>query len=439
MTPLIFIEFNEINFDFVRQYAADGRLPNFRAMIDRHGVSETTSEESYAHLEPWIQWVTAHTGQPFDEHRVFRLGDFVHSKAPQIWEQLEHCGLKVGAISPMNAANRLREPAFFVPDPWTPTDITARPALVRLYRAIVQAVNDNAQGRLAKRTLFDLLSGFAAYASPSNYPTYARFAALGRKRPWYRAMFLDLLLADVFMAERKRTRPDFCTLFVNAGAHIQHHYMFSAAPYRGPHRNPTWYVAPGEDPVFDVYSLYDRILGRVRREVPDARIMLATGLHQNPQEKLTFYWRLRAHDEFLRKIRVPFQRVDPRMSRDFLVTCASEAEARAAAERLGAAVATDDTPLFEVDNRGIDLFVMLTYPREITKDFGYRIGSETFSGLDADVAFVAIKNGEHDGIGYFIDSGAPRAASDGRFPLSEMPTRIASAFQVTLGINRATG
>jgi len=439
VTPLIFIEFNEINFDFVRQYAADGKLPNFRTMIDRHGVSETTSEDSYTHLEPWIQWVTAHTGQPFNEHGVFRLGDFVHSKAPQIWEQLEHCGLRVGAISPMNAANRLSKPAFFVPDPWTPTHITARPVLVRLYRAIVQAVNDNAQGRLANRTIFDLLSGFAAYASPSNYSTYARYAALGAKRPWYRAMFLDLMLADVFMAEHRRTLPDFSTLFLNAGAHIQHHYMFSAAPYGGPHRNPAWYVDPAHDPVFDVYDLYDRILGRVLRKMPGARLMLATGLHQNPQDKLTFYWRLRAHDEFLRKIRVPFQRVDPRMSRDFLVTCASETEARTAAARLEAAVAVDGTPLFEVDNRGIDLFVMLTYPREITKGFSYKVAGETFHDLDADVAFVAIKNGEHDGIGYFIDSGAPRATGTGSFPLAEMPARIASAFEVQLGLNRATG
>jgi len=439
VAPLIFIEFNEINFDFVRQYAAEGKLLNLRGMIERHGVSETTSEESYSHLEPWIQWVTAHTGKPFDEHKVFRLGDFVNSNAPQIWEQLEHCGLKVGAISPMNAANRVRKPAFFVPDPWTPTDITARPVLVRLYRAIVQAVNDNAQGKLAFKTVLDLLSGFAAYAAPASYTTYARLVALGLRRPWYRAMFLDLLLADVFIAEQRRTKPDFATLFLNAGAHIQHHYMFSASPYRGPHRNPEWYVKPGNDPVFDVYNLYDQILGRVMRSAPEARFMLATGLHQNPQEKLTFYWRLRAHDAFLRKIGVPFVRVDPRMSRDFLVTCDSPEQARLAADRLSSAVAADGIPLFEVDNRGIDLFVMLTYPREIAKAFSYRVGSDAFTDLDADVAFVAIKNGEHNGIGYFIDSGVQRGASQPRFPLADLPSRIASAFDVRLEPGAATG
>jgi hypothetical protein len=432
VSPLILIEFNEINFDFVRLYAADGRLPNFKTMIDEHGVSETTSEDSYAHLEPWIQWVTAHTGKAFDEHRVFRLGDFVRSQVPQIWEQLEDCGLKVGAISPMNAANRLAKPAFFVPDPWTTTEVAARPVLTRLYRAIVQAVNDNAQGKLAARTVFDLLGGFLAYAAPSNYLTYTRLATGGSARSWYRSMFLDLLLADVFIAEHRRTGPDFASLFLNAGAHIQHHYMFCAAPYRGPHRNPEWYVRPGEDPVFDVYSLYDRILGRVRHAMPRARLMLATGLHQNPQETLTFYWRLREHDKFLRKIGVSFQRVEPRMSRDFLVVCSSDAEAGVASARLREAQAADGTPLFEVDNRGSDVFVMLTYPGDIKKGFGIRVGNESFGDFDADVAFVAIKNGEHNGIGYFIDSGERAPVAPARFPLADLPARIASTFNVQL-------
>ncbi len=34
----------------------------------------------------------------------------------------------------MNAKNRLRDPAFFVPDPWTKTTITGA-ALKRLYAA----------------------------------------------------------------------------------------------------------------------------------------------------------------------------------------------------------------------------------------------------------------------------------------------------------------
>lgn len=58
-----------------------------------------------------------HTCKTYSEHGIFRLGDIVGSRGPQIFEQIEHAGYRVGAISPMNAENRLDFPAFFIPDP----------------------------------------------------------------------------------------------------------------------------------------------------------------------------------------------------------------------------------------------------------------------------------------------------------------------------------
>ncbi|HKR33313.1 MAG TPA: hypothetical protein VJT10_00675, partial [Steroidobacteraceae bacterium] len=287
-------------------------------------------------------------------------------------------------------------------------------------------VNENASARLTAGSLLGLLGGVVRYARLENYPRYAQLALGSIGRSWRRALFLDLLLADVFISELLRTGPHFASLFVNAAAHIQHHYMYCAAPYEGPHRNPPWYVATGDDPVLESYRLYDTIIGQLRRAVP-ARLMLATGLHQVPHDERTFYWRLREHDAFLRSIGVPFVRVEPRMSRDFLVACADAQMARLAGERLAQAQALDGKPLFEVDNRGTDLFVMLTYPREITAEFRFRIEQREYAGLRDQVSFVALKNGEHDGVGYFLDTGYPRQALPAEFPLKQMPERIMNA------------
>jgi len=402
---LIFLEFNEVNFDFVRAYAREGRLPALAGLLNSYGFAVTESEQTYEELEPWIQWVTAHTGKSLAEHGVFRLGDIVNHDLPQVWECLEQRGLRVGAVSPMNAKNRLREPAFFLPDPWTATGIHASPVLTRMHEAIAQAVNENAQSRISLRSLANLLRGFLAYASPANWATYVRYASTAIRHPWRKAMFLDLLLADVFVRETARTGPHFATLFLNAAAHIQHHYLFCSSVYQGTIRNPEWYVRPDEDPVFEVYSLYDRIVAAVQRRFPKARLMIGTGLHQNPHSKLTFYWRLKNHGEFLRKLGVEFDTVAPRMSRDFLVSCRSAEQARSAEQQLLAARADDGAPLFEVDNRGTDLFVMFVYARDIAAEAGFRIGDQRLLGLRADVAFVALKNGEHHGLGYLIDTG----------------------------------
>ncbi|GER08820.1 hypothetical protein JCM17843_31300 [Kordiimonadales bacterium JCM 17843] len=218
MTKLLFVEINEVNFDDMRAYGVQGYLPELMGLMDRHGVAKTTSEQDYEELEPWIQWVTAHTGLALAEHNVFRLGDIVKHDIPQIWEHLEEQGLKVGAISPMNAKNRTGNAAFFVPDPWTPTSLTASPLLENLYFAVAQAVNDNAQDRLALRSKFALLAGAGTYARAVNYGQYLALARGAKKGPWSKAMFLDLLLSDILIKETRRTAPDFASLFLNAGA-----------------------------------------------------------------------------------------------------------------------------------------------------------------------------------------------------------------------------
>lgn len=425
-SQLLLLELNEVNFDFVETYVAAGHLPVLGAMMRRHGVSRTTSENTYERLEPWIQWVTAHTGKSFDEHRVFRLGDIVQHDIPQIWETLEDRGMTVGAISPMNAKHRARSPVFFVPDPWTVTGITGDATLRRLYAALVQAVNDNAQAKVDFSSIVGLINGIARYALPENYLQYVKLCLTSFAGSWRRAIFLDLLLADVFVREVRRTRPNFASLFLNAAAHIQHHYMFSAAAYKGQRRNPEWYIKDGLDPVLEAYSAYDRIVGQIARTFPDARLMLATGLHQVPHEDATFYWRLKDHAKFLRHIGIPFERVEPRMSRDFLVVCSDAAHAEQSAKLLESVVHEDGTPLFEIENRGRDLFVTLSYPREIRPASRFTVQDRVFDCLHENVAFVALKNGEHNGIGYFLDTGN-HAASSTVFPLKEVPQRIMEA------------
>ncbi|MEM8817884.1 MAG: hypothetical protein AAGE85_18885, partial [Pseudomonadota bacterium] len=212
---------------------------------------------------------------------------------------------------------------------------------------------------------------------------------------------------------------------------IQHHYMFNAAPYDGELRNPDWYVPFAADPVLDIYRIYDRILGQLQQQEPTKRLIIATGLHQDPHPEKTFYWRLRDHAAFLRKASVPFQAVEPLMSRDFIVRCADITETLEAERRLTSACASDGARLFSVDNRGDSLFVMLSYPGDINDITHYELdGIERFDLIE-DVAFVAIKNGRHNGVGYLIDTGVRSIDAAKRMPLKELPQYIASGLGVT--------
>jgi hypothetical protein len=423
---LLLIELNELNFEMVERYVAQGALPNLGALIARHGYARTQSETAHADIEPWIQWVTAHTGKTLGQHGVRRLGDIVDTDHDQIWEMLERRGLNVGAFSPMNAANRMTRPAFFVADPWTRTSTSAPPLVARLQTAVAQAVNDNAEAKITLSSLLTVLAGAIRYASPRNYGVYLSLAARSPNRPWLKAVFLDLLLADVFADLCRSTRVDFASVFLNAAAHIQHHYLHSSAVADAPATNPRWYCPAGADPVRDVYEIYDRIVGQLQERLPAYRLMIATGLHQVAHGRPTFYWRLRDHAGFMARLDISPTRVDPLMSRDFVLHFADSGAAASAAVRLEAARAAG-APVFEVDNRGENLFVTFVYPHDIPEDLEIKIGNESIRDIRQAVAFVAIKNGEHDGDGYLLDTGRERDPPAQTFPLHHLTDRIVAA------------
>ncbi len=426
MKQLLLIELNEVNFEAVKHYAAKGLLPTFDKLIKSHGIHTTTSENEYENLEPWIQWITAHTGKTYSEHGVFRLGDIVNHDIPQIWEKLEQKGYSVGAISPMNAKNRTTNAVFFVPDPWTQTSVTGSYLLKKLSTAISSAVNNNATGKYNYTTFIWLSVAAAKYCRLKNYSRYFKLIYGSRNKKWNKALILDLLLHDVFVTLLKNKQPAFASIFLNAAAHIQHHYMLSSPAYPNDIKNPDWYVRANQDPLLDVYEQYDQLLTQIIHNFPSSQLMLATGLHQNPYPQLKYYWRLTNHSRFLNRIGIKFKHVEPRMSRDFLICCHST-EGAIEAESILNSAKVANTQLFEVDNRGTDLFVMLTYPENITPNLYFSVGNTKYENLSEEVVFVAIKNGEHSGIGYFVNTANDSKNQTMEFPLSELPHLVESA------------
>jgi hypothetical protein len=399
----ILLGLNELNFDYIQFYINEGLLPNFKRLFNFQVPIETVSEKEYRLLEPWVQWVTIHTGKTFEEHKVFRLGDIVNNRElSQLFEELEAEGLSIGAISPFNAANRLKNPAFFVPDPWTKTEASGNWVVKALYQAVHQSVNDNAKSKLNFNSIFSLGLGLLLYVPISRWFHYLKIV-FNVKKPGAKPLILDSLLADVHLTLWKNNKPDFSNLFLNSGAHIQHHYLFNSKAYVGNIKNPEWYCPKDYDPLIHILSEYDKQIEKLLK-LKNVKIIVATGLHQQPHEYLTFYWRLKEHVKFAEIIGIKnLSEILPRMSRDFLVKFKNEDDAINAEKLLNSFFASkDDTKIFDVDNRGISLFVELVYPNDIgDNDSIYSKETKfTLEKFKSYIAFVAIKNGEHNGIGY---------------------------------------
>jgi hypothetical protein len=395
---LLLVELNEVNFDLAAPYAERNGLTNLAKVIKQ--ATGTASEQVYEKLEPWVQWVSVHTGKTAEQHDIFRLGDIVGSKQPQFFEDVERRGFSVGAISPMNAENRLSNPAYFVPDPWTKTPADSSMWSRALGNAVSQAVNDNAHGKMSLLSLFSLAAGLLRFAKIRHYPLYVRLALGSLKHGFRKALFLDLLLHDVHLTLFQNRKTDFSTLFLNAGAHIQHHYFLNARQsVKTELKNPGWYAPADLDPFGEVLALYDVILGDYL-DMPGIDLIVATGLTQVPYDRVKFYYRLKDHPAFLKDLGIAYKAVHPRMTRDFLIEFGNAQEALAAQAKLAGFTTADGTQVFgDIDNRGDSLFVTLTYPHEIGTGFMISDGSQQLD-LHPHVAFVAINNGMHASHGF---------------------------------------
>ncbi len=423
----ILVGLNEINFEYIEKYNQKGLLPNFKKIFDAQGYCQTTSEDKYELWEPWVQWVTLHTGKTFEEHKIFRLGDIVdHPNVKQLWNVAEDKGLSVGAISPFNAVNNLKHPKFFVPDPWTKTKAAGSPLLQKVSTAVSQLVNDNAQEKVTKGSLVNLLKGFLSFVPITKWTSYLSAAAKVKKAGG-KAIILDKILIDVFWNQQLKHKPDFSSIFLNSGAHIQHHYMFNAAVCESENSNPEWYCPKGQDPLLDILKVYDEFMGKLLST--GNQFYIATGLHQLPHKHITYYWRLNNHVNSLKELGITnYEEVLPRMSRDFLVRFRSTDEAAACEKLLESYKGSDGDTIFEIDNRGNSLFVELIYAKDITDDFTINSSLTNITSLlKPKVSFVAIKNGEHSGIGYFIDS-TQKVATSKSIPLTETFTIISNSF-----------
>ena len=398
--PLILLELNEINFDVIKKYIQSGiKLPAFEKLFD-DGLITTFAEQRYEELEPWIQWPSVHTGKPYSDHKVFRLGDMTDCEAPQIYELLEQFGCKVGAVSPMNVVNRLRAPAYFIPDPWTDTPSDGGFIIRSFSSALSQAVNDNSQAKITSKSKLALLAAFVRYVPIAKYWFFIKYAKASMGKQWKKALFLDLLIHQVHLTLFKSRAPGFSSVFMNAGAHIQHHYFLNSSQVAkgDSEKNPDWYLPKDADPIFEMLIAYDHIIQDLQSL--DVELLVATGLSQQPYVDSKFYYRLKEHGSFLKKLGLVFDRVQPRMTRDFLIQFASDSLALEAAEVLGNLKTRDGKVIFgEIDVRDSELFVVLTYDREI----GRKTLIDSPQGelnISEEVVFVAIKNGGHVTRGY---------------------------------------
>lgn len=288
-TKVIQLEFNELCPVLMEQFIAGGHLPNFQRLRDSSQAYITDAGVDAPYLEPWIQWVTAHTGLSFAEHKVFDLGDGHKLNTPRVWDVAGETGDKVWICGSMNASFRKPIHGYILPDPWT---TCTEPYPTGEFEPFFHFVRTNVQEHTRAKSPsskadqlrfigFMLRRGMSA-------KTVARIVKqlIGERSGagrWKRAAVLDRLLWDVFAWYWKQYRPTFSTFFLNSTAHFQHMYWRNMDP------TPFAVKPTGKEQleyssaVLFGYQQMDAIVGEcLDLAGSDTAVTLATALSQQP-------------------------------------------------------------------------------------------------------------------------------------------------------------
>ena len=428
---LVLIELNEINFEYAKKYFDVLKIDTIKKISKE--LINTESENSDELLEPWIQWHSIHTGCSAKDHGVFRLGDTINSKKTQLFEELEADNLKVGSISAMNSINNLKDPSYFIPDPWTKTKSDDSFFSKIITSVLKDTVNNNASGKFSIKNYFYLIIIFLRFVRLKKYTNFLKLFFNSFFGKWRKALFLDLLLHEIHLNLLIAKKPNFSCVFFNAGAHIQHHYLLNSLANTTNIKNPEKIIDKNKDPFKEMLEVYDDILKDYF--IHTENIIIATGLTQSIVKKPHYYYRLTDHKNFLKNLDLDFINVEPRMSRDFLIHFSDNNNRDKTYEKLRKIKINNEFIFGILDLRDKSIFVTLTYNKEIFKDDIINVNNKNFKIYDQ-VVFVAFKNGYHNGKGFLFADGKIKKNFDNsqKIKIFEIKKIIKSFFKKKINI-----
>jgi len=284
--PVIMLELNELCPPILDRMMAAGDLPHFKELHQRSDVHVTWTDDE--DLEPWVQWVTLHTGKTQTTHRAKELDEGHLVQLPRVWDFLGDQGIDSLVFGSMNGG-AVSNKVFLVPDPWSvrvqPTDASYSIFHRFISFFVTEHTNEKAKptGKMTLGfALFMLTHGLKPATCITAVKQLFTEKTKGCEQKWGRALILDLLMWDVFAHAYKRQKPQFATYFANSTAFLQHRYWRHMQPEAFSVKPSHAEMQSYGHAIEHSYQHMDAIVGRAVQlaKTTGARIVFATALSQ---------------------------------------------------------------------------------------------------------------------------------------------------------------
>ena len=362
---LLIIELNEFNTELLKNAAKKFRLINIRKILNM-SREVTFSEEVKEHhgLDPWVQWVSIHTGVSFRTHKIKHLGQVNNLTYPQIWETLSKYKIKSGIWGALNSSKGKSDNClFFFPDPWSYSE-KAYPKVLNNFLAFPRYFSKNYLAIGSYKFLISILK-FISFFIRTDILFILRkdFFYIIRsilKQPLSSNLLFslfDLISSRVFLKYQNKMNPDFLIIFLNSLAHSQHKYWRK--------------ISIGDELEFTLKNI-DRILGIIFESISsEYALIVMNGLTQsNVEGKGYCIYRQINPEKFLKFIGLDFVKVEQCMTNDCFIFFKNKDDLLNAFNRLSK-IEVNNKKLFYLefkDNEENKLFYQFDYYDRLDKE-----------------------------------------------------------------------
>ena len=374
MNKTILLELNEFSLALLSQYA-DGHKHLKRMLQMKHLKLKIEDNYESNKLEPWVQWVSIHTGLPATKHGIIHLGDIESLSAPQLWEKNSNISVVWGCLN-SKQGNTSNEVQFF-PDPWSKQKTN-----IKGVTNILSFLETGNRTSIPKLKIFGyMLGAIFEYIKLLNFRVLKVLPLMLTKpsasKAYVIAEYLNLLIFKNMMGLSNGNG----IIFINSLAHFQHHY---------------WEPSKRESLNWCIKAI-DLMLGELFSLKCD--LLICNGLSQENSffdEKWYSHVPKGGYENILKLLNVEYENIRPCMSYDCIIEFKDEQQKSLAMNALNSCkVFDDESQLFLLDayeNDNNNLFVRLNFYGD--KSAKINLGNSSFKMSDLFVT-SEVRTGRH--------------------------------------------
>ena len=182
-------------------------------------------------MDPWVQWVSIHTGICSDVHKTYRIGQKLNFKIKQIWEVLAKKNITSTIWGAFNGNLRSKKKIdLFFPDPWSFTQKTHPSSFneyLKLPRYYAQSYPSPDKFKLIRYSFIffkKLLFSSNFFYLSKNFLILIYFFIKSNFKSFNLYFFLDLVSILIVKNSLINKKSDFVIFAINSFAHYQHNF-----------------------------------------------------------------------------------------------------------------------------------------------------------------------------------------------------------------------